>query len=356
MGASRPRDFHATAPPAIHREKTDIIITNLSLAIMSLKRARSLSSSLSPVPVVFPAAQLPALPNSPRKAKKAKFEPSDPYPDFPLPTPADARAVHSILSEAYPGHGLPPSQPSTKNAAATCGNVPNVIESLIGTILSQNTSGSNSTRAMDNLQSTFGQNNFTAIADAPYPDVVEAIRSGGLANKKAKTIQKLLASIKDKHGDYTLQHLAETGEKMMGDDEIMQELISYDGVGPKTASCVLLFCLNRQSFAVDTHVFRLSKVLRWVPEKADRIKTQAHLEERIPGDLKYGLHVLMIRHGRSCSGCKNKSGAGAKCFLKEYVRGRTTDMKEEDQTTSEQVPEVKDEESMEMNLKEEENA
>lgn len=36
------------------------------------------------------------------------------------------------------------------------------------------------------------------------------------------------------------------------------------------ASCVLLFCLARDSFAVDTHVFRLSQQLGWVPAKATR--------------------------------------------------------------------------------------
>jgi endonuclease III len=50
----------------------------------------------------------------------------------------------------------------------------------------------------------------------------------------------------------------------------MKALESFKGVGPKTASCVLLFCLSRDSFAVDTHVFRLSKQLGWVPGKATR--------------------------------------------------------------------------------------
>lgn len=38
----------------------------------------------------------------------------------------------------------------------------------------------------------------------------------------------------------------------------MQELITFDLVGIKTASCVLLFCLSRESFAVDTSVLSLS--------------------------------------------------------------------------------------------------
>jgi len=105
-------------------------------------------------------------------------------------------------------------------------------------------------------------------------------------------------------------------------------LTSYDGVGPKTASCVLMFCLGRDSFAVDTHVFRLSKVLGWVPSSADRIQTQAHLDKRLPAETKYGLHVLMIQHGRTCKGCK-KSGSSAACILKDFLKQRKPSKKEE---------------------------
>ncbi|KAI0754044.1 DNA glycosylase [Daedaleopsis nitida] len=100
----------------------------------------------------------------------------------------------------------------------------------------------------------------------------------------------------------------------------MQELVSYDGVGPKTASCVLLFCLGRSSFPVDTHVFRLSRLLGWVPPKADRVTAQAHLDLRISDELKYGLHVLMVGHGRRCKGCKGGSGGKGDCVLKQWLR------------------------------------
>jgi endonuclease-3 len=105
-------------------------------------------------------------------------------------------------------------------------------------------------------------------------------------------------------------------------DPNFTELVSYDGVGPKTASCVLLFCLGRDSFAVDTHVFRLSRLLGWVPPRADRVLAQAHLDQRVPNALKYGLHVLMVHHGRSCAGCKNAAGRGTACPLKAYLRER----------------------------------
>ncbi|KAE9394743.1 DNA glycosylase [Gymnopus androsaceus JB14] len=266
-------------------------------------------------------------PESPHRVKKRKLLDSyvseSPFPEFPHPTPSEAYAVLDILSKAYPQYATAPVALDPKfasNSAATCGNTPNVIDSLIGTILSQNTSGKNSSRAKASLDATFG--NFAAIASSSREAVVEAIRQGGLANKKAATIQNLLKSIEQRYGEYSLQHLAEAGEdgQKLSDEDIMKELTSYDGVGPKTASCVLMFCLGRDSFAVDTHIFRISKVLGWIPSSADRILAQAHLDKRLPAEVKYGLHVLMIQHGRTCKGCK-KSGTTAACILKEFLKG-----------------------------------
>ena len=254
-----------------------------------------------------------------RPAKKAKAEHLvSPFPSLSHPTVEESREVIRLLHNEFPDIQAYRNDHTTKKfQASPCGGVADVVEALIETILSQNTSASNSTAAKRNLDTIFGRNNFAAIAQAPCSQVVDAIRTGGLANKKAVTIQKLLNSIHTKHGSYSLQHLA--GEDY-SDEDVMEELVSYEGVGPKTASCVLMFCLERESFPVDTHVFRLSKLLGWVPAKANRITAQAHLDARIPGELKYGLHVLMIAHGRRCSGCKNRSRGV--CSLKTYRMGK----------------------------------
>ena len=261
---------------------------------------------------------------TPHTSKKLKlhssYTVSSPFPDFTHPTPQEAEDVHALLSMEHPSHAAARSDPANSDNFASCGNVPNVIEALISTILSQNTSGKNSSAAKAGLDEAFGRNNFAAVASASREDVVNSIRQGGLANKKAATIQNILNSVKAKYGNYSLQHLTATEEgKRLTDDVIMKELISYDGVGPKTASCVLLFCLGRDSFAVDTHVFRLSKLLGWVPANADRVLAQAHLDLKIPSELKYGLHVLMIQHGRTCAGCK-KAGTGKHCALKAHLK------------------------------------
>ena len=255
-----------------------------------------------------------------RPVKKVKAgTPVSPFPTFDRPTVEESREVLLLLHSEFPHiQAFREDHTIEKFQASPCGGVTDVVEALIETILSQNTSARNSTAAKRNLDAVFGRNNFAAIAQAPNSHVVDAIRTGGLANKKAATVQKLLSSIHAKHGSYSLQHLTGGG---YSDQVIMEELVSYQGVGPKTASCVLMFCLERESFPVDTHVFRLSGLLGWIPAKANRITAQAHLDARIPGELKYGLHVLMIAHGRRCSGCKNRS-RGA-CSLKTYRMGKS---------------------------------
>ena len=200
------------------------------------------------------------MPLPPHTSKKLKLHSSytisSPFPDFTHPTPEEAADIHALLSREHPGQLAVRSQPAGyTNSATTCGDNPNVIEALISTILSQNTTGKNSSAAKASLDAAFGRNDFAAIAAAPREAVVNAIRQGGLANKKAATIQNILDSVKEKHGDYSLQHLTATKDgDRLEDHDIMKELISYGGVGPKTASCVLLFCLGRDSFAVDTRV------------------------------------------------------------------------------------------------------
>ena len=105
----------------------------------------------------------------------------------------------------------------------------------------------------------------------------------------------------------------------------MSELTKYPGIGVKTAACVLLFCLQRPCFAVDTHIFRLTKWLGWVPANLATEKTAfGHLNARIPDHLKYSLHHLLITHGRTCPRCRavtgeNSEGWDEGCPIDELV-------------------------------------
>src|SRR5207248_8453977 len=87
---------------------------------------------------------------------------------------------------------------------------------LVGTILSQHTSDSNSERAYQQLMATFPT--WEEVRDAPTNEVANAIRSGGLANIKAPRIQDALLTL-------TEQQQAQGGSKPLSDflfEELMK--------------------------------------------------------------------------------------------------------------------------------------
>lgn len=94
-------------------------------------------------------------------------------------------------------------------------------------------------------------------------------------------LQAILNTLKDERGECSLEHL-----RSSTDEEIKTELERFKGVGKKTIACVLMFCLNRHEFPVDTHVWRITKSLGWVPATATRDEAYAHLNVRIPDELK----------------------------------------------------------------------
>jgi endonuclease-3 len=185
---------------------------------------------------------------SPAKLKAMESLGSSPFPDFAHPTHEECQVVNAALVKTH-GKRIRPKEMNPASLGANCGEVPSVLDALVRTILSQNTNNKNSSTAKHSLDQTFGLGNYEAVREASLEDVVEALRCGGLANIKGARIKRILDEVHDKYGKLSLDHLHGAS-----DEEAKRELMEFDGVGPKTASCVLLFCLRRDSFAVDTHV------------------------------------------------------------------------------------------------------
>jgi endonuclease-3 len=177
---------------------------------------------------------------------------------------------------------------------------------LVLTLLSQNTSDSNSGRAFSRLLQRFPD--WQSIIAAPLPEVEDAIRPGGLAPTKAPRLQAMLAEVKSRTGGFDLRFLAD-----MPVEEARQWLRTLPAVGPKTAACVLLFGLGMPGLPVDTHVFRVSTRLGLVEEKLGPEKAQTYLEALVPARDHFAFHVLLIRHGRHC--CTARSPNCAACPL-----------------------------------------
>ena len=276
-----------------------------------------------------------------------------PFPDWPHPTPEECQEINDLLAAAHGEVKAPATIPAPSTTVSGCGEVPSILDALIRTLLSAATTGTNSSRAFKGLVERFGlleggvgkgSVNWDRVRQADPKDVFEAIKSGGLAATKSKRIKEILDMVHQENiarrnalvkandgGDHDVveppgaenesgqekeaeiaradQHVLSLDHlHSLSSDEALNALIKYPGIGPKTASCVLLFCMQRPSFAVDTHVFRLCCWLNWVPPKATRNSTYAHCEVRVPDQLKYPLHQLMIRHGKTCPRCRAATG------------------------------------------------
>lgn len=258
---------------------------------------------------------LPSVPNPPRKTKQTKHITSTPFPDFPHPTIKECHLAHSVLTELH-GERKRPAKVVASPTVTGCGESPSVLDALVRTILSQNTSDTNSDRAKHNMDMEYGgSDQWEAIFAGGQPRLQKAIQSGGLSVTKSKVIITILGQVRAKYGKFSLDHLFGAS-----DEDAMNEMLAFDGVGPKTASCVLLFCLQRPSFAVDTHVYRITGFLGWRPREASRGQAQAHLDALVPDDLKYPLHVLLIAHGRGCKVCSAKASGKGSCKLRQAFK------------------------------------
>jgi endonuclease-3 len=170
-------------------------------------------------------------------------------------------------------------------------NTAQPLEELIGTILSQHTSDTNSQRAFDALMAKF--KDWEAVRDAPVGDLTDAIRSGGLAAVKALRIQAVLRALTDDDGRVRLPDL-----RRMPRRQAVDLLMRLPGVGRKTAACVLLFGAHVPAMPVDTHVHRVALRLGLVPPRTSPDATSDALEASLPPSEYYAFHVNTIRLGR----------------------------------------------------------
>jgi len=212
-----------------------------------------------------------------------------PFPDWNAPREHEVRSVHEALSTLHPEVMEEICKP--KKDEGGCGSRELILDALVGTILSQNTTDVQSHRSFLALKQAFPT--WEAVRSSPPAAIETVIRSCGLAETKTARIQAILERLHEERGECSLEHLRDEP-----DEEVKRVLGSFKGVGAKTISCVLMFCLKRADFPVDTHVWKIAMALGWVPKSASRDQTYAHLNNRVPDGIKYALHVLLVKHGK----------------------------------------------------------
>lgn len=208
-------------------------------------------------------------------------------PATSLASPPDREAAQTInrrLREAYGRHQWKPRY--------------DPLSELIYTILSQNTSDVNSHRAFQRLKAAFPT--WKKVMEAPAEEIAGAIQVGGLAQVKAPRIKAVLARIAEERGSLDLSFLRD-----METAEARAWLKGLAGIGPKTASIVLLFALGKPALPVDTHVHRVTRRLGLIGERDSAEKAHDTLEALLPPEEYYDFHVNVLTHGRRVCTARN---------------------------------------------------
>lgn len=183
------------------------------------------------------------------------------------------------------------------------------LDVLIETILSQSTSNANSGRAFECLKKRFPT--WEQARRARVTSIETAIRSGGLARQKSIRIKNLLNEIHRQRGSLDLSFL-----KSAPLDEAKQFLASFKGIGPKTVACTLLFACERPVFPIDTHIFRIARRLALIPEQCSDEQAHQMMEEILPTERYFEIHINLIRHGRTV--CRPSAPRCEECCLVDY--------------------------------------
>ena len=111
----------------------------------------------------------------------------------------------------------------------------------------------------------------------------EHIKTIGLFNSKAKNVIAMARLLVDEH----------EGEV----PQTREELVTLPGVGRKTANVVLNCAFGQETFAVDTHIFRVGNRTGLAKGKTPEA-VEAKLEKRVPGPFRLHAHHWLILHGR----------------------------------------------------------
>lgn len=126
-------------------------------------------------------------------------------------------------------------------------------------------------------------------------EILEAIRSCGLAPSKAKNIKRLAQTLVDEYG----------GE-VPRDFEALERL---PGVGHKTASVVMTQAFGEPAFPVDTHIHRLAG--RWGLSRGKNVEqTERDLKKVFPRDEWGRRHLQIIYFGREHCPARGHEPAG----------------------------------------------
>lgn len=162
---------------------------------------------------------------------------------------------------------------------------------------------------------------FEQLRTSRLAEVAAVLKGGGMAMRKARQIKSISNRLYRVFGRVTLRPLMK-----LSDSQCEAFLTALDGVGKKTARCVMMTSLGRKVFPVDTHVWRIAMRLGWVRATRGNLTCSPadmdRLQSLIPRRLRRDLHYNLIAHGRTV--CVARKPKCEKCCISQYCRSRVS--------------------------------
>jgi len=173
------------------------------------------------------------------------------------------------------------------------------LEIMVGAVLTQNTNWANVEKAIRNLKE-HGLLSVEALYTISPDDLAKEIRPAGYFNVKTKRLKNLIRFLVERY-DGSLAQLA--GEET---ENLREQLLAVNGIGPETADSILLYSLERAVFVVDAYTHRILLRHGMADEQVDYHELQEMFVDNLPEDahLFNELHALIVRTGKEY--CKRK--------------------------------------------------
>ena len=180
-------------------------------------------------------------------------------------------------------------------------------ETIVGAILTQNTSWKNVEKAIANLKKIGGLSSPLKLDKVSEKRLGRIIRPAGYYNIKAKRLKNFLRFLSSSHGGRL------SGISGLDTRKLRHELLNINGIGPETADSILLYAFSRPVFVVDAYTKRIFSRHKFFKEDTSYEEVQRVFTANLPRNSRIynEYHALIVRLAKDF--CKKKAPNCAVC-------------------------------------------
>jgi len=222
-------------------------------------------------------------------------------PSRPAEPPSPLPVLHEYFDALFAAHGEQHWWP---------GRTP--FEVIVGAILVQNTSWTNTARAIANLRAARLLTP-ASVDRTPLAKLTRLVRPSGYFRQKARKLKAFVGFLREHHRG-SLQAMFRTPMA-----QLRAQLLRVHGIGPETADSILLYAGNHPVFVVDAYTRRILERHGLAHGKESYEGVRGLFEQSLPNDprLFNEYHALIVHVGKRH--CRKRSPVCSTCALRAFL-------------------------------------